>query len=391
MHLLTCAGGRINGEREKNPQPLFFLIVSIGSKNFPSKRRKVPSIALIGVFPRKSSMDLRVLHLKDAATRNPILLSSRNSIPEKPFSGKLGKFSALEIRVLRRKLSASGSRSLFVRATAKKGNGDASASGDASQGNKFSNGNKSDESASQKSHGLNMDWREFRANLFMKEQAEKAESEGHKPAPASQESKPFGLKWAHPIPVPETGCVLVATEKLDGIRTFERTVVLLLRSGTRHPQEGPFGVVINRPLHKNIKHMKPTNNELASTFSDCPLYFGGPLQASMFLLKTGDKAKLPGFEEVMPGLSFGARNSLDDAAALVKKGMLMPQDFKFFVGYAGWQLDQLREEIESNYWYAAACSSDLICGASSENLWEEILQLMGGHYSELSRKPKQDM
>lgn len=115
----------------------------------------------------------------------------------------------------------------------------------------------------------------------------------------------------------------------------------------------------------------------------------------MFLLKTGEKSKLPGFEEVIPGLCFGARNCLDEAAVLVKKGILKPQDFKFFVGYAGWQLDQLREEIESDYWYVAACSSNLICGASSdsssESLWEEILQLMGGHYSELSRKPKQDM
>lgn len=226
-------------------------------------------------------------------------------------------------------------------------------------------------------------------------QAEKVETDTHNDGVKPHESKSLGLKWAHPIPVPETGCVLVATEKLDGVRTFERTVVLLLRSGTRHPQEGPFGVVINRPLHKKIKHMKPTNLDLATTFSDCSLHFGGPLEASMFLLKTGEKPKLPGFEEVIPGLCFGARNSLDEAAGLVKKGVLKPQDFRFFVGYAGWQLDQLRDEIESDYWYVAACSSNLISGglsdSSSEGLWEEILQLMGGHYSELSRKPKQDM
>ncbi|KAJ6744704.1 TRANSPORTER putative (DUF179)-RELATED [Salix purpurea] len=204
---------------------------------------------------------------------------------------------------------------------------------------------------------VNFDWREFRANLFAQEKAGKAESNAHNQTGTPQESKPLGLKWAHPIPVPETGCVLVATEKLDGVRTFERTVVLLLRSGTRHPQEGPFGVVINRPLNK--------------------------------------KTKLEEFEEVIPGLCFGARNSLDEAAALVKKGVLKPQDFRFFVGYAGWQLDQLREEIESDYWYVAACSSNLICGgssgSSSETLWEEVLQLMGGQYSELSRKPKRDV
>ncbi|XP_048226945.1 UPF0301 protein Cag_1601 isoform X2 [Ricinus communis] len=276
------------------------------------------------------------------------------------------------------------------------GNGDRpNPEGDGLKGSNSSDSKKSNDSASQKSHRVNLDWREFRAKMVIQEQAEIAEIDAANQVITPRDSKPLGLKWAHPISVPETGCVLVATEKLDGVRTFERTVVLLLRSGTRHPQEGPFGVVINRPLNKKIKHMKPTNKELATTFADCSLHFGGPLEASMFLLQTGEKEKLPGFEEVIPGLCFGARNSLDEAAALVKKGVLKPQDFRFFVGYAGWQLDQLREEIESDYWYVASCSSNLICGnssdSSSESLWEEILQLMGGHYSELSRKPKQDM
>ncbi|XP_022939197.1 uncharacterized protein LOC111445188 isoform X1 [Cucurbita moschata] len=274
-------------------------------------------------------------------------------------------------------------------------NGDHSVPGDDAKSNNISDASKSNETSSKKAHHINLDWREFRANLFSREQAEKVEADMDVQSENAHESKTLGLKWAHPIPVPETGCVLVATEKLDGVRTFERTVILLLRSGSRHPQEGPFGVVINRPLHKKIKHMKPTNLDLATTFSDCSLHFGGPLEASMFLLKTGEKSKLHGFEEVIPGLCFGARNSLDEAAVLVKKGILKPQDFRFFVGYAGWQLDQLREEIESDYWYVAACSSNLICGgasdSSSEGLWEEILQLMGGDYSELSRKPKQDM
>lgn len=216
----------------------------------------------------------------------------------------------------------------------------------------------------------------------------------HNREEASPESKSLPSKWAHPISAPENGCLLVATEKLDGVRTFERTVVLLLRSGTRNPQEGPFGVVINRPLHKKMKHMNPTNIELGTTFADCSLHFGGPLDASMFLLRAGDTTGLPGFEEVIPGVYFGSRNSLDEASALIKKGKLRPQDFRFFMGYAGWQLDQLREEIESDYWCVAACSANLISwlsqNSSSDNLWEEILQLMGGPYSELSRKPKQD-
>lgn len=347
------------------------------------------------------------MHVK-STNQSPFLLK-RISHPKKPLvSWDLGKMG-VSIRVdeimvsKQRKVSSNGYRSFVVKAMGKKnrdnpssssGNDDLSVPEDGSTGNHPpSDSNKPKDTAPQKPHRITLDWREFRAALFAREQAETEDSDAHKQEGTSLKSKPLGLKWAHPISVPEAGCVLVATEKLDGVRTFERTVVLLLRSGTRHPQEGPFGVVINRPLHKKIKHMKPTNMDLATTFADCPLHFGGPLEACMFLLKTGEKTKLPQFEEVMPGLYFGARNSLDEAAGLVKNGVLKPQDFRFFVGYAGWQLDQLREEIESDYWYVASCSSNLICGGSdsSESLWEEILQLMGGHYSELSRKPKQDM
>ncbi|WJZ83469.1 hypothetical protein VitviT2T_003147 [Vitis vinifera] len=180
------------------------------------------------------------------------------------------------------------------------GNGDRSIpEGDSLKGNNPSEGNKCNDTASQKSCQIIVDWREFRAALFAREQAEKADPEAHSQGGTPQEPKPLGLKWAHPFPVPETGCVIVATEKLDGVRSFERTVVLLLRSGTRHPQQGPFGVVINRPLHKKINYMKPTNLELATTFADCSLHFGGPVEASMFLLKTGENPKLPGFKIIL--------------------------------------------------------------------------------------------
>ncbi|KAK4284977.1 hypothetical protein QN277_001734 [Acacia crassicarpa] len=354
-------------------------------------------------------MDLSAVHVKNI-TRSPFLV--RNSFYERPASGwTLGRTGIssrvedgriFEIKILKRKGCFKGYQSFAVKAMGKKKNDNSSSSGDGErsipEGDGVGDNNSSDSNKSNMNYGqsdrTNLDWREFRAKLFRDELKEVAESDTHNQGGTLHSSKPLGAKWAHPIPVAETGCVLVATEKLDGIRTFERSVVLLLRSGTRHPQEGPFGVIINRPLHKRIKNINPTNLDLATTFSDCPLHFGGPLEASMFLLRTGEKLKLPGFEEVIPGLCFGARNSLVEAAVLVKKGILKPQDFRFFVGYSGWQLDQLREEIASDYWYVAACSSSLLCGAStdsSENLWGEILQLMGGHYSELSRKPKQDI
>lgn len=350
-------------------------------------------------------MDLCAVQIKTAA-RCPYI-SKTNHLCDKPIaswkSRKMASFDVgkvCEIRVPRGTVSSH--QSFVVRAMGKKNsqnNSDSSSSagnGDQSipEGEGLKGNNPPEPESNKKSQYKATDWREFRAVLYLNQQSMlNKQDEG-----VVHESKSLGSKWAHPLSAPETGCVLVATEKLDGVQTFERSVVFLLGSGTRHPQEGPFGVIINRPLHKKIKNMKPTNLHLATTFSDCLLHFGGPLEASIFLLRSGPKKKtVLDFEEVIPNLSFGSRNSLDEASGLVKSGVLKPQDFRFFVGYAGWQIDQLKEEIDAGLWHVAACSSNLIFGgtqsslsSSSDGLWEEILQLMGGSYSELSRKPKQD-
>lgn len=80
---------------------------------------------------------------------------------------------------------------------------------------------------------------------------------------------------ARHLSMPKNECFLIATEKLDRVRTFERIVVLLLRFETRHPQEVPFEIVTNCPLHKRINHMKPTNLDLETTFAKCSFHFGG--------------------------------------------------------------------------------------------------------------------
>lgn len=342
-------------------------------------------------------MDLCPVHVKNTPQIHSLL---KNSVPDRPISFNF------ELRVSRGKIPVY--RSLVVRAAGKKNHGgsnsssSSSSSGDgehsipegdgAKRDDSLRDSTKSNDISSHNSHRKPLDWREFRAFLCDLEKAETASTGSHNKDGAHLNSKPLGLKWAHPISSPENGCVLIATELLDGIRSFERTVVLLLRSGTRNPREGPFGIIINRPLPRRIKDMEPTNPNLRTTFAECSLHFGGVLETSTFLLRTEKKTKLPGFDEVVPGLYFGERNSLDDAAGLVKKGVLKPQDVKFFQGYVGWQFDQLRDEIESKgYWHIAACSANLVHGASMEGLWEEILQLMGGDYSELSRKPKQDM
>lgn len=229
---------------------------------------------------------------------------------------------------------------------------------------------------------IDADWRSFRARLVAAEQAIRPQVQEPSVDPDAAVNYPpqssLGDKWAHTIHEPEKGCLLIATEKLDGVHIFERTVILLL---SMEPM-GPSGIILNRPSLMSIKEMRSTVLDAAGTFSDRPLFFGGPLEEGLFLVSPkggGDEVGKSGvFEQVMEGLYFGTKETVGCAAEMVKRNAVGPEDFRFFDGCCGWEKEQLNEEIRAGYWTVAACSPSVIgLDSGTLGLWEELLWLMG--------------
>ncbi|KAG8384655.1 hypothetical protein BUALT_Bualt04G0140600 [Buddleja alternifolia] len=228
------------------------------------------------------------------------------------------------------------------------------------------------------------DWRSFRAKLVASQRAFRPEELSSVIDPDTAMDQPLpitlGEKWAHTIHEPEKGCLLIATEKLDGVHIFERTVILLLSTGPI----GPTGIILNRPSLMSIKEMRSSALDVSSgAFSDRPLFFGGPLEEGLFLVspKRGNDGvcKSGVFDEVMKGLYYGTKESVGCASEMVKRDVVQVEDFRFFDGYCAWEKEQLRDEIRAGYWTVAACSPTVIglSSVSSVGLWEEILGLMG--------------
>ncbi|KAJ3678087.1 hypothetical protein LUZ60_001890 [Juncus effusus] len=280
---------------------------------------------------------------------------------------------------------------------ASSGNGDPSLpGGDSKEGSKPLN-DKS-KSKEPKSQNTASDWRDFRANLVAREENILLAADPHYKGPIEPQVGQLDPMWAHPIAMPEPGCLLLATQEIDQITNFSRSVVLLLSLGSQ--TEGPIGIILNRPLDKKVRNLPVSNPNFTANFANHPLHYGGPLgplDISMFLVKMESgligAAYQSGFEKVINGVHFGGRDKIEEAAALAKGGVVSSNDFKFFVGYASWTYDQLLGEIERGYWVVAAPSSRVIGRAVSEasdRLWEEVLGIMGGKYEEMSRKPRKD-
>ncbi|CAN6288411.1 unnamed protein product [Urochloa humidicola] len=229
---------------------------------------------------------------------------------------------------------------------------------------------------------IDPNWRSFRAQLYFNEQHAKSLNHAVMAASPPQAVK-VGDKWAHPLVEPEKGCLLVATERLDGSHIFERTVILLLSAGVL----GPVGVILNRPSLMSIKEAESIfadDAEIAGAFSGRPLFFGGPLEECFFILgpraAAGSDvvARMGLFEEVMPGLHYGTRESVGCAAELAKRGVVGVRDFRFFDGFCGWEREQLRDEVRAGLWRVAACSPAVLGLASvvKGGLWEEVQGLV---------------
>ncbi|XP_028796615.1 uncharacterized protein LOC114752054 [Neltuma alba] len=225
----------------------------------------------------------------------------------------------------------------------------------------------------------NADWRSFRAKLVAGEQLRTAPDEPSSSSVPDPRPISLGDKWAHIIHEPEKGCLLIANEKLNGVHIFERTVVLLLSTGPI----GPSGIILNRPSLMSIKETRSTAMDEEGTFSNRPLFFGGPLEAGLFLLgpkEEGLEKSASGvLEEVMKGLYYGTRESVGCAAEMVKRNVVGVGDLRFFDGYCGWEKEQLRDEIRAGYWTVAACSPSVVGleSVGSIGFWEEVLGLMG--------------
>ena len=151
-----------------------------------------------------------------------------------------------------------------------------------------------------------------------------------------------------------TGHLLVASPHLLD-PNFVKTVVLLVQ----HNKDGALGLVINRPIDKNVQDLW---REVGGgpCESRQPVYLGGPVPGPLMAVHGHAQA---GELEILPGIFFSAsKQNLD---------ILVAQTFhpyKICIGNSGWGAGQLENEIEEGAWLSLAATTEYLFHDSTE-LW----------------------
>lgn len=153
---------------------------------------------------------------------------------------------------------------------------------------------------------------------------------------------------------------------------FRRAVVLLVHHGV----EGSFGIVLNRALDVTITELME-NSGIQWPTGVGSVGWGGPVQPERGWVVFGsDGAVTGGSEENVATLQHGicVTGSLDMLRAVATAP---PADVRLFLGYAGWDAEQLEHELVEGAWLLAPMRRDVVFETAADDMWEHVVRGLG--------------
>ena len=176
--------------------------------------------------------------------------------------------------------------------------------------------------------------------------------------------------------LPSRGKILISEPFLRDV-TFGRSVILLID----HTEEGSMGLVINKQLPLLL-------NDIIMEFKyidEIPLYKGGPIATdTLFYLHT--LADIPGAISICKGLYLNG--DFEEIKRYILQGNKISEHIRFFLGYSGWESEQLSNEIRENTWLVSEEKKSYLMKSDTKDMWRKALEKLGSKYETWSRFPQ---
>ncbi len=176
--------------------------------------------------------------------------------------------------------------------------------------------------------------------------------------------------------LPNAGKLLIS-EPFLADPNFKRSVVLL----TEYSEEGTLGFIFNQPSALLLKDLVPDFGK-----GEFPVFIGGPVEVDTihFIHRCYDK--LNSGEEIARGIYWGG--NFETLSVLIDTDSISTSEIKFFLGYSGWGVGQLKEELNSNSWIVSdQYHQDLVFSQNEDALWREVIINLGPRYAHVSNFP----
>lgn len=176
---------------------------------------------------------------------------------------------------------------------------------------------------------------------------------------------------------PEKGCLLIAEPSIFTDTTFSRSVVLL----AEHNENGSVGFVLNKVNAYKLTDFVPNIEK------DFAVYNGGPVDSDQLYFIHRRPELITDSLEISPGVFWGG--NFDKVVENINNDAISSSEIRFFLGYSGWNFNQLEDELRKNSWVVSenVYKSDIV-SAVDEEFWRKQMIELGGDYVLWANSPE---
>lgn len=179
------------------------------------------------------------------------------------------------------------------------------------------------------------------------------------------------LKMQFEQPEPAAGNLLLA-EPLMADESFQRAVVVLVE---HNKKTGSMGFVINRQSNYIL-------NDLVDEIicdEDIPVYIGGPVHRNRLYYVHVLGSLIPDSIDIGGGLYVSG--DFKSMIEYVNSGAPVEGKVRFFLGYSGWEVGQLRKELDNFDWAVAKLTdAERLLMLDEEDLWRAEVASLDERY-----------
>jgi putative transcriptional regulator len=157
---------------------------------------------------------------------------------------------------------------------------------------------------------------------------------------------------------------------------FYRSVICLME----HNDEGSFGLIINRKMPYKIGDAYPLLSHLENY-----LYMGGPVETnSLFFIHPYKDLK----DTISLGNDLYWNGDILELKDMLELEFARPEEIRFFLGYSGWGVNQLMEEMEEKSWLIGPQNNDLIFDDNDGDItWRLAVESLGDEFKSIAHAP----
>ncbi|MES2565256.1 MAG: YqgE/AlgH family protein [Bacteroidota bacterium] len=166
----------------------------------------------------------------------------------------------------------------------------------------------------------------------------------------------------------KAGDILIAKPFLQD-EHFKRAVIFMCE----YNAEGSLGFVFNKSqgllLRDIFPHLKNGN---------FPLFEGGPVSPNQLFYTHTLGKKLSDSQHVIDDVYWGG--NFFELSEMIERGEISSEQIRFYIGYSGWNPEQLKAEIDNNTWFTKPADYQQLVKVIPEELWgEELVKINPGY------------